>query len=54
MDTKKEIIEIKANARKLELKIEAMKKLLYKEGIIIEEDLNVMFDELMEEVDEKL
>ncbi len=54
MDTEKEIIEYKAKVRKLELQIEAMKKLLYQEGIIIEEDLDRVFNELMKEVYGKL
>lgn len=54
MDTEKEIIELKTNVRKLELQIEAMKKLLHKEGIITEGDLEEEFDEVMEEMSNKL
>ena len=54
MNLEKEILENKVYIKKLEMQIEAMKKALYKEGILVESDFNDIFDELIEDVDKKI
>ena len=53
MDTE-EIIKLRGKTREIEIRIEAIKNLLVREGIIIAEDLDREFNELMDEVDKNL
>ena len=49
MDTEKDVLENKAKIRMLELKIEVLTKLLNKEGIVLEEELETEFSKLVKE-----
>ena len=49
MDIEKDVLENKAKIRIIELKINALTKLLNKEGIVLEEELETELSKLVKE-----